>query len=124
MTMYEKLLENSTDKNITSLIFKHMDLDYNFPAPDGSRRSGKTIYKNILMLTKFLSDASIRGLVFDTFKQESESFKHRPNHLIVYYHNREWAERNCKQISEVIKDMFDENYRYYFKFERDGIFKI
>lgn len=121
MTMYEKLLENSVNKDITSLYFNIMKLDKEFPAPNGSRRSGKTTYQNIIMLTKFLSDDSIRGLVFESVLKPDPRFNH--TYLTAYYANKDWAERNCRQMSEVVKDMFDEA-KDYFKFERDRIIKI
>ena len=125
MTMYEDLLENSGNKDITNLILNIMKLDKEFPAPNGSRRSGKTIYKNIIMLTKFLSDDSIRGLVFDSIRRETKIGERLPDdYIISYYHDMNWAERNCRQMSEVVKDMFDEADRDYFRFERDRIIKI
>ena len=124
MTMYEKLMEVSENKSLTNLIFKHMNLDKTFPAPNGARRSGKTTYKNVLVLTKFLSEDSIRGIVFDIMNRESERFRHRPDYFVVYYYNKDWAMKNCMMIREVLEDMFDEANRDYFRFERDRIIKI
>ena len=115
MTMFELLLKELESEILLKNIFNILELDIDFPAPNNTRRSGKTTFSNIKLI-----GWCVKGQIDIIWYRKYNNIRDRPalpKEIYMYHHNHRHTKEQKRLVAYVLRELRFKIDEYYDRIE-------